>query len=46
MTTPTLLIVDDEKTTRDGFALGAGGSLRLYLAEDAKAAMDLLEANG
>src|SRR5438445_8373494 len=43
MTTPTLLIVDDEKTTREGL----GGALQhrydVYIADDAKSAMELLE---
>src|SRR2546426_8068483 len=43
MTTPTLLIVDDEKTTRDGLRAALEDRYDVYLAEDAKAAMDLLE---
>src|SRR5438045_3168912 len=41
--TPTLLIVDDEKTTRDGLRAALEDRYDVYLAEDAKAAMDLLE---
>jgi two-component system, NtrC family, response regulator AtoC len=41
--TPTLLIVDDEKTTREGLRAALEGRYDVYLAEDAKAAMDLLE---
>jgi two-component system, NtrC family, response regulator AtoC len=40
---PTLLIVDDEKTTREGLRAALEGRFDIYLAEDAKAAMDLLE---
>jgi len=43
MTTPTLLIVDDEKTTRDGLRAALEDRYDVYVAEDAKAAMDLLE---
>src|SRR3954470_18674235 len=43
MTTPTLLIVDDEKTTREGFREALQDRYDVYLAEDAKSAMDLLE---
>lgn len=42
--TPTLLIVDDEKTTRDGLRAALEHRYDVYLAEDAKAAMELLEA--
>ncbi len=41
--TPTLLIVDDEKTTREGLRAALEDRYDVYLAEDAKAAMDLLE---
>src|SRR5438876_2171084 len=43
MTTPTLLIVDDEKTTREGLRDALQDRYDVYLAEDAKTAMDLLE---
>src|SRR5438067_8721299 len=43
MTTPSLLIVDDEKTTREGLRAALEDRYDVYLAEDAKAAMDLLE---
>ncbi len=41
---PTLLIVDDEKTTREGLRAALEDRYDVYIAEDAKAAMDLLEA--
>lgn len=41
--TPTLLIVDDEKTTREGLRAALEDRYDVYLAEDARAAMDLLE---
>ena len=41
--TPTLLIVDDEKTTREGLRAALEHRYDVYLAEDAKAAMELLE---
>ena len=41
--TPTLLIVDDEKTIREGFREALQDRYDVYLAEDAKTAMDLLE---
>jgi DNA-binding NtrC family response regulator len=41
--TPTLLIVDDEKNTREGLRDALQESFDVYLAEDAKAAMTLLE---
>src|SRR5437588_2638304 len=41
--TPTLLIVDDEKTIREGFREALEDRYDVYLAEDAKTAMDLLE---
>src|SRR6195256_4560921 len=41
--TPTLLIVDDEKTTREGLRDALQDRYDVYLAEDAKAATDLLE---
>ena len=40
---PTLLIVDDEKPTRDGLRAALENRYDVYVAEDAKAAMDLLE---
>ena len=40
---PTLLIVDDEKPTREGLRAALEERYDVYLAEDAKAAMDLLE---
>src|SRR5205814_4373139 len=40
---PTLLIVDDEKTTREGLREALQHRYDVYLAEDAKAAMELLE---
>src|SRR2546426_1712309 len=43
MTTPTLLIVDDEKTQREGLRAALEDRYDVYLAEDAKAAMELLE---
>ncbi len=41
--TPTLLIVDDEKTTREGLRAALEHRYDVYLAEDAKAATELLE---
>src|SRR3954470_12559568 len=41
--TPTLLIVDDEKTTREGLREALQDRYDVYLADDAKAAMELLE---
>src|SRR5438128_4539199 len=41
--TPTLLIVDDEKTQREGLRDALQERFDVYLAEDAKTAMDLLE---
>ena len=41
--TPTLLIVDDEKTQREGLRAALEDKYDVYLAEDAKSAMDLLE---
>ena len=41
---PTLLIVDDEKTTREGLRAALEEHYDVYIAEDAKAAMDLLES--
>src|SRR5438046_1630517 len=40
---PTLLIVDDEKTTLDGLRTALEDRYDVYLAEDAKTAMELLE---
>ena len=40
---PTLLVVDDEKPTRDGLRAALENRYDVYVAEDAKAAMDLLE---
>src|SRR5215813_8287699 len=41
--TPTLLIVDDEKPQREGLRAALEDHYDVYLAEDAKAAMELLE---
>jgi DNA-binding NtrC family response regulator len=41
---PTLLIVDDEKTTRDGLRAALEDRYDVYVAEDAKAAMNLIES--
>src|SRR6476646_10003033 len=41
--TPTLLIVDDEKTTREGLRDALQDRFDVYLAADAKTATDLLE---
>jgi len=41
--TPTLLIVDDEKPTREGLRAALEGRYDVYLAGDAKAATELLE---
>jgi DNA-binding NtrC family response regulator len=43
MTIPTLLIVDDEKTTREGLRAALEDRYDVYLAEDARGAMELLE---
>ena len=40
---PTLLIVDDEKSTRDGLRAALEDRYDVYVAEDAKAAFGLLE---
>jgi len=40
---PTLLIVDDEKTTREGLRAALEDRYDVYIAEDAKAATNLLE---
>jgi DNA-binding NtrC family response regulator len=40
---PTLLIVDDEKSTREGLRAALEDRYDVYLAEDAQAAMELLE---
>jgi DNA-binding NtrC family response regulator len=40
---PMLLIVDDEKPTREGLRAALEERYDVYLAEDAKSAMDLLE---
>jgi DNA-binding NtrC family response regulator len=40
---PTLLIVDDEKPTREGLRAALEDRFDVYIAEDAKSAMDLLE---
>ncbi|HOX01655.1 MAG TPA: sigma-54 dependent transcriptional regulator [Candidatus Paceibacterota bacterium] len=42
-TKPMLLIVDDEKPTRDGLRAALEDRYDIYVAEDAAAAMDLLE---
>src|SRR5580658_293154 len=41
---PTLLIVDDEKTTREGLRAALEERYDVYIAEDASAAMNLLES--
>src|ERR1700757_836921 len=41
--TPTLLIVDDEKTTREGLRAALQDRYDVYLAEDARTAFNLLE---
>src|SRR6267378_3762679 len=41
--TPTLLIVDDEKTQREGLRAALEDRYDVYLAEDAKSATELLE---
>ena len=41
---PTLLIVDDEKTTREGLRAVLEERYDVYIAEDAKMAMNLLES--
>src|SRR6266478_337327 len=41
--TPTLLIVDDEKTTREGLRAALEDRYDVYLAEDVRSAIDLLE---
>ena len=41
--TPTVLIVDDEKTTREGLRAALEDRYDVYLAEDTKQATDLLE---
>jgi DNA-binding NtrC family response regulator len=41
---PKLLIVDDEKTTRDGLRAALEERYDVYVAEDATAAMNLLES--
>lgn len=41
---PTLLIVDDEKPTRDGLRAALEERFDVYVAEDAKAAFDTLES--
>src|SRR5256886_6556123 len=43
MMKPTLLIVDDEKPTREGLRAALQDRYDVYLAEDAKAATELLE---
>src|SRR5882762_8315944 len=43
MNTPTLLIVDDEKTTREGLRDALQDRFDVYLAADAKTATELLE---
>ena len=40
---PTLLIVDDEKPTREGLRSALEDRFDVYIAEDAKAGMELLE---
>jgi DNA-binding NtrC family response regulator len=43
MNKPTLLIVDDEKTTREGLRAALEERYDVYVAEDARTAMNLLE---
>src|SRR5947208_10801255 len=43
MIKPMLLIVDDEKTTREGLRAALEERYDVYLADEAKAAMELLE---
>jgi two-component system, NtrC family, response regulator AtoC len=43
MVKPTLLIVDDEKTTREGLRAALEDRFDVYLAEDAAGALELLE---
>jgi len=43
MNKPVLLIVDDEKPTREGLRAALEDRFEVYVAEDAHAAMDLLE---
>lgn len=43
MPKPTLLIVDDEKTTRDGLRVALEEQYDVYVAEDAATATELLE---
>ncbi len=42
---PTLLIVDDEKPTREGLRAALEDRYDVYIAEDAASAMELLERN-
>src|SRR5688500_17901089 len=42
---PTLLIVDDEKPTREGLRAALGGRYGVYLAENSATARGLLEAD-
>ena len=42
---PTLLIVDDEKTTREGLRAALEGRYDVYLAEDTQTALNLLESD-
>jgi DNA-binding NtrC family response regulator len=44
VTKPTLLIVDDEKPTREGLRAALEERFDVYIAEDAGSAMDLLES--
>ena len=46
MVKPTLLIVDDEKPTREGLRAALEDRYDVYLAEDAKSATELLEREG
>ncbi|HUA66288.1 MAG TPA: sigma-54 dependent transcriptional regulator [Alphaproteobacteria bacterium] len=43
---PTLLIVDDEKSTRDGLRAALEERYDVYVADDAKSAIELMESEG
>ncbi len=42
--TPVLLIVDDEKNTRDGLRNALGGEFEVYVASDVDSALEVLES--